>query len=303
MEVVDVEGSARGEAVGRARPGRLPRRAESTRRIPRGERLPGDVGVRSPRRAEGATGLRPRAQAMERRVAADRARHVRAESLAAARGARAVPDRLDAVPGRRRDHLRDRRRPGGGAHLPLHPAHGRLRGEVVLAAVAELADRGRDPRRLRRAPSGRGVRRPLRCGAEPQRGRLDRRPERDPQLHGAQRSRRAVERGPGADPGAGAPVRARGRDPGLRLQAVLRAAHPLPRRGVPLQEGPLRDRGRRRRGSRPDRFVAVRRRVGEGADREGAAAVPPRPHRAAARDEPTPRAVGGRHARGGAIAL
>jgi hypothetical protein len=87
---------------------------------------------------------------------------------------------------------------------------------------------------------GERLRQPARRGASAQRSGLDRRPQRDPRLHGAVRRRwRVVEPRAGADAGAGADRAARRRDPGLRPAAVLGAAHALPHGAVPLRRRTL----------------------------------------------------------------
>jgi hypothetical protein len=112
------------------------------------------------------------------RAAADRRRH-----QAPARGRRRL------VQARGRTRLRDRRRARGRTDLPLHPRVGWLCDARAHAPVAQLADRGSDRAGVRRAQAGQRLRRAARRGAEPQRGRLDRRPQRDARLHGALRRR------------------------------------------------------------------------------------------------------------------
>ena len=57
------------------------------------------------------------------------------------------------------------------------------KGKAGPAALAQLPDRGRDPGRLLSPPAPLRLRRPVRRGPVPERGRLGRRPERDPLLH------------------------------------------------------------------------------------------------------------------------
>ena len=167
-----------------------------------------------PRHPQGAAGLRPGPEALVAGHAALRPRAVRAQAPRRQGGRQAVRGHQAPVPRRRRADLRHRRRPRGRADLPLHPGADRLRGQAGPAALAQLPDRGRHPRRLPPPAAAVRLRRPVRRGPLPQRGRLGRRPERDPLLHRPPPRRRpALERRPGADAGAGHDRPPRRRDP------------------------------------------------------------------------------------------
>ena len=133
-------------------------------------------------------------------------------------------------------------------------------GELIFRYILELAGcTGKPARRLwlsslteaairdAFAPPAAAVRlrRAVRRGPLPERGRLGRRPERDPLLHRPPPRRRpALERRAGADAGAGDDRPPRRRDPHVQARAVLGAADPLPRGHVQVRRRPLRSRRR-----------------------------------------------------------
>ncbi len=214
----------------------------------RGEGLPGHLGAGASGDAQGAAGLRPGAQAMVAGGAAVRPRAVRDQADRGGPGAEATRGGPAALPRRRRADLRHRRRPRGRADLPIYPGAGRRHGQAGAAALAQLADRVGDPRRVPTSAAALRLRRPLRRGAEPQRGGLDRRPQRDPLLHRPPpRQRRPLERRPRADARPGDDRPPRRRDPPLQARAVLGAADQVPRGHLQVRRRPLRQgRGRPR---------------------------------------------------------
>ena len=236
--------------------------------------------------------------------AALRPRALRAQAARRQGGRQAARGRQAPLPRRRRADLRHGRRPRGRADLPLHPGADRLHRQAGAAALAQLADRGRHPRRLRPPPAAVRLRRAVRRGPVPERGRLGRRPERDPLLHRPPPRRRpALERRAGADAGAGDDRPPRRRDPHLQARAVLGAADPLPRGHVQVRGRPLRQGGGRPGGPAAGAGAPLHRPGRRAQAGAGPAAAALRPDRAAAGHEPAIRAVGRRHAEGGPGAL
>ena len=146
------ESRARREAVGRPRAGR-PSSAPRTRHDGyfegRGYQVTWALGhlvtLKEPQDYD------PALKRWSLETLAVRARAVRAQAPRREGGRQAVRGRQAPVPRRRRADLRHRRRPRGRADLPLHPGADRLHRQAGPAALAQLADRGRHPRRLRAA--------------------------------------------------------------------------------------------------------------------------------------------------------